>query len=69
MDHGRMDHDRIPDVPQEPAGGLQTALGDLERELCRLRRVVHRASPAMAKLMQAATEVRAAGIDVTDDRR
>jgi hypothetical protein len=64
-----MDQDRTPDVPREPSGGLRTALSDLEQELCRLRRIVHRASPAMAQLMQAATEIRAAGIDVTDDPR
>jgi hypothetical protein len=44
------------------AGTLQAALLDLEAELLRLQCIVQRASPAMMQLMQAATEVRAAGL-------
>jgi hypothetical protein len=44
------------------AGELQAALLDLETELLRLQQIVRRASPAMMQLMQAATEVRAAGL-------
>ena len=46
----------------EAAGTLQAALLDLEMELLRLQHIVRRASPAMLQLMQAATEVRAAGL-------
>lgn len=48
------------------AGALQSALMELELELYRLQTAVRRASPAMAQLMQAATEMRAAGIDEND---
>jgi hypothetical protein len=52
---------RLEDAAQA-AGALQAALLDLEHELLRLQQIVRRASPAMMQLMQAATEVRAAGI-------
>jgi hypothetical protein len=52
---------RLEDAAQA-AGALQAALLDLEHELHRLQQIVRRASPAMMQLMQAATEVRAAGI-------
>ena len=52
---------RIEDAAQV-AGELQAALFDLEVELLRLQHIVRRASPAMLQLMQAATEVRAAGL-------
>lgn len=50
------------------AGALQSALSELELELLRLQSAVRRASPAMVQLMQAATEMRAAGIDEPRDR-
>jgi hypothetical protein len=52
---------RIEDAAQA-AGALQSALLDLEVELLRLQHIVRRASPAMLQLMQAATEMRAAGL-------
>ena len=52
---------RIEDAAHA-ANALQSALFDLEAELLRLQHIVRRASPAMMQLMQAATEVRAAGL-------
>jgi len=52
---------RIEDAAHA-ANELQAALFDLEAELLRLQHIVRRASPAMMQLMQAATEVNAAGL-------
>jgi len=52
---------RIEDAANA-ANALQSALFDLEAELLRLQHIVRKASPAMMRLMQAATEVRAAGL-------
>ena len=53
---------RIEDAAHA-ANELQAALFDLEAELLRLQHIVRRASPAMMQLMQAATEVNAAGLN------
>ena len=65
----------LPELTEEPselrrriedaahaANELQAALFDLEAELLRLQHIVRKASPAMMQLMQAATEVNAAGL-------
>jgi hypothetical protein len=52
---------RIEDAAHA-ANELQSALFDLEAELLRLQHIVRKASPAMMQLMQAATEVNAAGL-------
>jgi hypothetical protein len=52
---------RIEDAANA-ANELQAALFDLEAELLRLQHIVRLASPAMMQLMQAATEVNAAGL-------
>jgi len=62
LESGNDVHRRLEEAAMA-AGTLQAALLDLETELLRLQHTVRRASPAMMQLMQAATEVRAAGLN------